>query len=181
MTPERGKELTRWARASIREALGGAEATPPKGAWCEEPGATFVTLRDADGELHGCIGSLEPRRTLINDVRQNALAAALDDPRAPPLELAQVDRLKVEVSVLSPLERVPVSDEGDALAKLASLRGGVVLRLHGRRATFLPQMWDQIPDPEEFLWHLKRKAGFAEDFWSPGIEVFHYTVQKFEG
>jgi AmmeMemoRadiSam system protein A len=179
MAPDEGKELTRWARESIREALGGPEAEPPFGEWCERLGATFITLRAKDGELHGCVGSLEPRRRLLTDVRENAVAAALDDPRAPPLTLPQVDDLAVEVSLLSPLERLPVKDEQDAIAKLAGLRDGVVLRFHDRRATFLPQMWERIPDPEEFVVELKRKAGFAEDFWSDELEVWHYTVQKF--
>ncbi len=179
MTPEQGRELTRWARESIREALGGPEAEPPFGEWCEKLGATFVTLRARDGDLHGCVGSLEARRKLITDVRGNAVAAALDDPRAPPLELAGVDDLGVEVSLLSPLERVAVKDEGDAIAKLASLRGGVVLRFRERRATFLPQMWERIPDPADFVSQLKRKAGMAEDFWDDDLEVWHYTVEKF--
>lgn len=179
MTPEQGRELTRWARESIREALGGPDAEPPFGPWCERRGATFITLRAKDGDLHGCVGSLEPRRRLITDVRENALAAAFDDPRALPIELADVDDLAVEVSVLSPLERIPVRDEGDAIAKLARLRGGVVLRFGGRRATFLPQMWERIPDPEEFVAQLKCKASLAADFWSDDMEVWHYTVEKF--
>lgn len=179
MTPDHGKQLAAWARASIREALGGPKAKPPRGSWCEEPGATFITLHGADGELHGCVGSLEPRRSFVRDVRANAVAAALDDPRAPPLALDGVDGLEVEVSVLSQLERLLVKDEGDAIAKLAGLRHGVVLRHRGRRATFLPQMWDRFPDAAEFLSQLKRKAGFAEDFWDRDIEVLHYTVEKF--
>lgn len=180
MTPEQGRELTRWARESIREALGGPKAKTLRGEWCEMPAATFVTLRDRSGELHGCIGSLEPRRNLAQDVRQNALAAALDDPRAPPLEFAEVDRLVVEVSVLSPLERIAASDEQEALAKIKGLKGGVVLEFRDRRATFLPQMWEQLPDAEDFLWHLKRKAGLAAEFWDRGVKLFHYSVQKFE-
>jgi hypothetical protein len=179
MTPHHGKELAKWARASIRHALGGPQGKPPTGSWCDEPGATFVTLHGKDGELHGCVGSLEPRRSIVADVRQNAVAAALDDPRAPMLPLADVDSLEVEVSVLSPLERIPVKDEKEALAKLAGLRGGVVLRCRNRRATFLPQMWERFPDAAEFVAQLKLKAGFAEDFWDPELEVWHYTVQKF--
>ena len=171
------RELPEYARACIREALGGPRAQTPQGH--DEPGATFVTLRQPDGELHGCVGSLEPRRSIAADVRANAVAAALDDPRAPPIALEDVDSLEVEVSVLSPLERIPVKDEGDAIAKLAGLRGGVVFKYKGRRATFLPQMWERFPDAEEFVAQLKRKAGFAEDFWAPELEVWHYTVEKF--
>src|SRR5262249_3374178 len=119
------------------------------------------------------------RRSLVIDVRENAIASALDDPRAPAIELEDVDNLQVEVSVLSPLERIPIKDEKDALAKIAGLRGGVGLRARSRRPTFRPQMWDRLPDPEEFLLQLKRKAGMADGFWDDTVEVWHYTVEKF--
>jgi hypothetical protein len=179
MTPAQGAALVRLARASIRHALGGPGVPPIEEDWCLEPGASFVTLRRKNGDLHGCVGSLEPRRPIAIDVRENAIASALDDPRATALELEDVDDLHVEVSVLSPLERLAFRDESDALAKIAHLRAGVVLRAGPHRATFLPQMWDRLPDAAEFMRQLKRKAGLADDAWPKDVELWHYTVEKF--
>src|SRR5262245_36891718 len=92
-----GTELVRFARAAIRESLGGESATPPHGDWCDRSGAVFVTLRRKDGGLHGCVGSLEPRRPLVADVRANAVASALDDPRAPAIALEDLENLNVEI------------------------------------------------------------------------------------
>jgi len=177
--PDQGAALVRYAREAIAEALGGPRARAPEGAWCERDGAVFVTLRHKNGDLHGCVGSLEPRRSLAVDVRENALASALEDPRAPAIELEDIGNLEVEVSVLSALERISAKDESEAVARIGGLRGGVVIRMRGRRATFLPQMWERIPDAKEFWLQLKRKAGIADDAWEQNTEVFHYTVQKF--
>jgi AmmeMemoRadiSam system protein A len=174
--------LARHARASITRELGdvqvqgGVAVLDPS---CAAPGASFVTLRWRDGRLQGCIGSLEPRRSLADDVAHNALAAAFADPRAAPLTLADVGDLDVEVSVLSPLERVAF--DGTEPGARAALRVGVdgVVLVHGaKRGTFLPQMWEQLETAERFLTELKRKARLPTDFWCPDIELHRYTVTK---
>lgn len=176
-----GRSLVVYARDCIREALGGPAALPPTDAALLRPGAAFVTLRrKRDGRLHGCIGSLEARRSLVADVAANAVAAALEDPRAPSIALGDVDGLEVEVSVLSALEPLPPQrTELDALETLAARKGGVVLSWRGRRATFLPQMWERMPEPREFLSELKQKAGFPADFWEPDVQLSHYTAEIF--
>jgi hypothetical protein len=173
----------RVARDAIAIALGarGVEIAPPDLAagegWLQEPAATFVTLTRL-GHLHGCIGSIEPRRTLFEDVRHNAVSAALYDPRAVPLRLADLDDLRIEVSLLSPLARLEFESEEDALAKLRPHRDGVVFAYGGQRATFLPQVWDSLPTPHEFMAHLKLKAGFPGDFWSSAVRLSRYSLQK---
>lgn len=181
LDPQVGRRLVRYARQRVREALGGPPAQPPAEPELSAPGASFVTLRRrSDHRLHGCIGSLEPRRSLVSDVGQNAVAAAIEDPRAPAIALSDVDDLAVEVSVLSPLERMPpCATELDALETIAARKGGVVLVWHGRRATFLPQMWERLPDPIDFLTELRLKAGLPGDFWAPDVELWHYAVEKF--
>jgi AmmeMemoRadiSam system protein A len=177
---ERGRTLARWARARLREALGGPSAGRPEGDWGAERGATFVTLRWPDGRLQGCIGTLQPVRGVVDDVGHNALAAGLDDPRGARLALADVDALQVEVSVLSPLE--PVAFEGGEAGARAALRpgaDGVVLAWHGRRSTLLPVMWEQFPDPAAFLAALKVKAGLPRDFWSDDVTLFRYGAGRF--
>ncbi len=143
------------------------------------PGASFVTLRWRDGRLQGCIGSLEARRPLADDVAQNALAAAFVDPRATPITLEDMPELDVEVSVLSPLERIAFdgTEEG-ARAALRSGVDGVLLAYRNNRGTFLPQMWEQLVTAKEFLDELKRKARLPMDFWSQEIELHRYTVSK---
>jgi AmmeMemoRadiSam system protein A len=143
-----------------------------------DPGATFVTLK-VDGELRGCVGSLQPRRPLGEDVRANAQAAAFDDPRFPPLARTEFDALEVEVSVLSASAPIVVTSERELHAQLRPGIDGVTLQWGCGRATFLPQVWDILPDPREFLSHLKCKAGLPLDFWSDELAISRYTVEKF--
>ncbi|MFQ5697974.1 MAG: AmmeMemoRadiSam system protein A [Myxococcota bacterium] len=140
-----------------------------------EPGASFVTLRLA-GALRGCIGSLEPTRSLVDDVAHNARAAALDDPRFPPLEPEELARLELHLSVLGPLERIPVGTREELLAQLRPGMDGLVLRHDSRRATFLPGVWESLPEPEAFVSELERKAGFDTRAWKKGVDAFRYTV-----
>jgi AmmeMemoRadiSam system protein A len=172
-----GRLLPPWARACIRQVLGGAAGERPSGPVLDDPGCSFVTLRRG-GALHGCIGSIEPRRPLVEDVARHAVAAAIFDPRATPLALEAVDALDVEVSVLSPLAPLPAADEPALLAALQPGVDGLVLRSGHRSATFLPQVWASLPAPEEFLAHLKRKAGLPADFWEPEIAFHRFTVCK---
>jgi AmmeMemoRadiSam system protein A len=174
--------LVRWARARLRQSLGGsAERDEAPDGWGSAPAATFVTLRwRDDGRLQGCVGSLEPKRSLADDVAHNVVAAALEDPRAEPIELRDVDRLSIDVSVLSPLEPLPFTSEAAALAFLRPGVDGVVLQWRGRRATLLPVMWRRLPTAPEFMAALKCKAGLPPAFWSDDIRLWRYTVDLHE-
>ncbi len=173
-----GPTLTRWARARVRQELGGDRAMRPDGGPFDEPGATFVTLRWRDGRLQGCIGSLEPVRSLADDVARNAIAAAMFDGRSSPIVLADLPNIHVEVSILSPLEPIAFSDERSALAALRVGVDGVVLVHAGRRATFLPVMWGRLETPTTFMSQLKAKAGLPSNFWSEDVELYRYTAER---
>jgi hypothetical protein len=173
-----GTVLLKLGRDAIRQALGGPRLARPNNPRLEARGATFVTLRRSE-VLHGCIGSLEPRTSLLDDVIHNAIAAALEDPRATPLFLPDVALLTVEISVLSAMTPIPFTDEESLLRALRPQKDGVVLRYRSRRATFLPQVWEALPDPGEFLAELRQKAGLPADFFSPELEAYRYEVEKF--
>jgi AmmeMemoRadiSam system protein A len=175
-TDEVAGVLTRYARACIREALGGPPAPAPRGGVYDEPGAAFVSLHAPGDRLQGCIGTLKPHRSLAEDVAANARAAAFDDPRARRLHLEEVDALEVEVAVLGPLEPVPAADEAEACAALRPGVDGVLLAWEGKRATFIPQMWRYFTDARALLAELKQKAGLPSDFWAPDMEVWRYQA-----
>lgn len=177
MSTDKGPVLLRLARNAIERALGVDQPAREDAPWLAEPGATFVTLRQ-NGQLRGCIGSLEAHRSLVQDVVSNAVAAALRDPRFLPLTAEELGETEVEVSLLSALEPIRFSGEPDALRQLRPGVDGIVLEYNGRRGTFLPQVWEDLPEPRRFLGQLKRKAGFAENFWSDGIRLYRYTVSK---
>ncbi|EXJ14548.1 AmmeMemoRadiSam system protein A [Imhoffiella purpurea] len=143
-----------------------------------EPRATFVTLHIAR-DLRGCIGVLEPRRPLVVDVAQNAFAAAFEDPRFPRLRKQEFGRLAIQISVLSPAEPIDFQSETELLNRIRPGRDGLILRAGRHRGTFLPSVWEQIPDPTEFLEHLKRKAGLPFGYWSADIEILRYTTESF--
>jgi len=145
-----------------------------------EPGAAFVTLTRG-AELRGCIGSLEARRALVEDVAENAYAAAFRDPRFPPLSEGERAELSIHISVLSPPEPVAFSSEEALLAGLRPGIDGLVLHEGARRGTFLPSVWENLPEPRDFLRHLKLKAGLPPDYWSDSIRVERYTVEEFGG
>jgi AmmeMemoRadiSam system protein A len=113
-------------------------------------------------------------------VRENARAAAFRDTRFPPLARAELPRIAVEVSLLGPAVPLPVRSESEALARLRPGQDGVILDYRAARATFLPQVWEQLPDPASFLAHLKQKAGLSPSFWSPEIRLSIYEVTKWE-
>ena len=169
---ERGAVLVKWARARLREELGGVAAQRPTGAWCEELGATFVTLRWARGQLQGCIGSLEADRGIVDDVAQNAIAAGTRDPRMRPCVLRDVERLDVELSILSALEPI----EGEHAVRVGT--DGIVLLYAGRRATFLPVMWERLRDLPTFMGELRHKCGLPRDF-AGEVQLLRYTVDKY--
>jgi AmmeMemoRadiSam system protein A len=179
------------ARQTIADALAGRARPDPSALWSggvapdeaaewlARPGAAFVTLTQG-GELRGCIGSLVAHQPLREDVRQNALAAAFEDRRFPPLATEELIRTRIEVSVLSAPERLEFSDHADLVGRLRPGVDGLILQAGGRRGTFLPQVWDQLPAPERFLAHLVRKAGLPEGYWSEQVRIWRYTVTSFE-
>jgi MEMO1 family protein len=172
-----GATLIGIARAAIGEQLGTASHAADGAAWLRQPGATFVTLTRAS-ELRGCIGSLEAKRPLAIDVRENAVAAAFRDPRFKPLSAVEWADTHIEISLLSALEPIPAEDEASTLGNLRPGIDGLVLEFGHHRGTFLPQVWEQLPHPEAFLLNLKRKAGLPPDFWEPGMKLSRYTVTK---
>lgn len=172
-----GHALLPIARASIANALGHNLKVDDNAAWLHEYGACFVTLTQA-GELRGCIGSLEARRPLIADVKANAVASAFHDSRFAPVCSHELDHINVEVSLLSPMQALSFSGEADALAQLRPGIDGVVFEFERHRSTFLPQVWDQLPNARDFLEHLKRKAGLPSSFWSTEVRLHRYTVDK---
>jgi len=174
-----GKTLLTLARGAIESAFGTPAPAVADAPWLHQPGATFVTLT-RHGDLRCCIGALEAYRPLREDVCQNALAAAFHDPRFPPLDSRELADLKVEVSLLSPQQPISYTDEADALKQLRPNIDGVVFEYSAYRSTFLPQVWEQLPSPRTFMAHLKRKAGLADDFWSPEVKLSRYTVEKWK-
>ncbi|PIP02230.1 MAG: AmmeMemoRadiSam system protein A [Zetaproteobacteria bacterium CG12_big_fil_rev_8_21_14_0_65_54_13] len=175
---DKGRALLALARAAIASRLGLDGAKPETTSYMHEQAASFVTIHK-HGALRGCIGTLEPYRPLAADVEGNAMAAAFEDPRFPPLTRQEFPLIAIELSVLSPLQVMPVRDEADALSRLRPGVDGVVLRFGMNRATFLPQVWEQLPDPAQFMAHLKMKAGLPATFWDPGIEICRYQVSKY--
>ncbi len=175
-------DLRAIARASIRHGLayGRPLGINPQelSAALQAHGASFVTL-EIDGALRGCIGTLEAHRPLAIDVSHNAFAAAFQDSRFPPLSRDEEERLDVHLSVLSRPQPMLVRDEADLLRQLRPGVDGLVLSEGARRATFLPSVWEQLPDPREFVMQLKRKAGLPGSHWSLAIRVERYTSEAF--
>lgn len=175
-----GNTLLQLARDAIARHLGqGASTLPPLPPALNQPGATFVTLT-RQGQLRGCIGSLMAHRPLLDDVQHNAIAAACRDPRFPPLSAAELPGVRVEVSLLTAPVAMNFLDEADALAQLRPGVDGVIFHAGPRRSTFLPQVWEQLPQPEQFMAHLKQKAGLAADYWGPDVRLERYQVQKWK-
>jgi AmmeMemoRadiSam system protein B/AmmeMemoRadiSam system protein A len=172
-----GRTLLRLARGSIASALGRTVPPQPGASWLEERHATFVTLRQ-NGDLRGCIGSLESRRALGHDVAENAVASALSDPRFGPLTVEELDRIDIEVSLLSPPTSIAFSTHDELIRALVPGDDGLILAHGKHRATFLPQVWEQVPDPNEFIAQLKRKAGLALDHPTERCTAFRYRVIK---
>ena len=172
-------EIFRIARNSIEHGLVHQAPLPVR---CDglpsaltERAATFTTLR-IDGELRGCCGTLEAKYPLAEDVSLSAFQAAFCDARFDPVGKHELAVIRLEVSVLSPLESLLVADEADLLDQLKPGRDGLVIIADGRRATFLPKVWEMIPDPRRFLAALKAKCGLAADFWSEQLEFRRYQT-----
>ena len=172
-----GQVLLAQARKAIADALGLPAPAAQDHPQLAERGATFVTLT-LDGELRGCIGSLNAHRPLGQDVRDNAVSAALRDPRFPPLTAAEFASVQVEVSLLTEPDFIEFRDEADALAQLVPGRDGVIFFNGCQRATFLPQVWEQLPERRQFMAALKQKARLPVDFWGPNVMIARYQVRK---
>ncbi len=185
-TSEQGRALVALARRTIGEKLG-VPAPPDRtlehaleDEALKAKAGTFVTLTMGT-ELRGCIGSLEARESLVEGVRHNAVNAAFHDPRFPALTRKELDRVHVEVSVLSEPKPLAYTDARDLLDKLRPGVDGLIIRQGFAAATFLPQVWEQLPDKESFLEHLCMKAGLSPDAWRRGsLEVQTYQAQYFE-
>ena len=177
---EHGRRLLQIARASVAEALGlQAQAAAIDEPWLKESRATFVTLKQGE-ELRGCVGALEAQRPLAQDVAENARAAAFQDTRFKPLTRDEFERTDIEVSLLSTPKRLSFEDHADLVARLRPGVDGIILEQgeEGRQATFLPQVWEGLPDPQQFIAHLKQKAGIAPDTDIRRCRVKRYTVLK---
>ncbi len=170
-----GAALLTLARSAIAAKLGLSERESISHALLEQPSATFVTLKQS-GQLRGCVGSLQRLRPLRDDVRANAVAAAFRDPRFAPLEASELSKTSLEVSLLSAEERIEVASEEALITRLRPGIDGVVLEYGRHRATLLPQVWQQLGDPRDFLAALKLKAGLPEDFWCSGMLVSRYQA-----
>lgn len=174
---ERGPTLARYARACIAGKLGGPAAAAPDAPWTADLAATFVTLRFRDGALQGCIGAIRPVRTILEDVAYNAVAAATRDSRGKKLSLADVDRLDVEVSILSALHEIRRGTEAEMWAQITPGVDGVVLEHEDHRGVLLPVVWERLPSREAFAAALKTKAGLPQSFWARDVEMWRYTVE----
>jgi AmmeMemoRadiSam system protein A len=182
LDPSERHALLRLARQSIEHGLstGRPISVDPRqyAARLAEQGAAFVTLH-RKGTLRGCIGHLEAIQPLVLDVAENAFAAAFRDPRFAPLTEPELADLAIEISVLSPSEPLACASEEELLRMIEPGRDGLILEDGAARGTFLPTVWESLPQPRDFLRHLKRKAGLPPDHWSDQIRVSRYRTESF--
>lgn len=183
LTAGEKKILLGFARQALEDGVQGKVLIPldlnQYSTKLRNPGATFVTLT-IRGELRGCIGSLEARRPLVEDVRYHAVAAALEDFRFPPVEAREVSSISIEISRLTDPQIVNFRDPDELIKILRPGLDGVILMEGIHRATFLPQVWEKVPDTEIFLSMLSRKMGKPSDYWrSNAVNVFTYQVEEF--
>ncbi len=183
LSPEERSVLLKLARQALEKGVHG-EPLPPLDLQSlppllREAGATFVTLTNG-GELRGCIGTLDASQPLAEDVQERAIAAALHDYRFPHVAPEELADIKIEVSRLTPPKALDYHDPEELPKRLRPCVDGVVLRDAFRRATFLPQVWEKIPDPELFLSYLCQKMGAPYDLWRrKKLEVWTYQVEEF--
>jgi AmmeMemoRadiSam system protein A len=184
LSEDEGNYLLAVARNTIKDRLHNREG--PQINWKDLPEkfqeqlGTFVTLT-IDGNLRGCIGHIIPRETVIEGIRENSINAAFRDPRFPPLTREEFENIEIEISILTAPEELSYTDADDLLNKLRPGVDGLIIKKGPYEATFLPQVWDQLPDKEEFLSHLCLKAGLSHDSWrKEKLQVSTYQVQAFE-
>jgi len=176
----RGQVLIQIARDAIDGAFDRPQSTHVNDLpWLQEKGASFVTLKQNE-KLRGCIGTLEAHRSLFLDVSENAYAAAFRDPRFSPLTEQELGYTEIEVSLLSPMRPIIFAGEHDALAQLQPGVDGVVFEFGRYRSTFLPQVWEQLPEVSLFMAHLKNKAGLQPGFWDDEVKLYRYSVTKWQ-
>jgi len=140
--------------------------------------ASFVTL-NRGGNLRGCIGHLKAIQPLVSDVAENAYSAAFRDPRFTPLDASEVEGLELHISVLTPATEIIFTSQSDLLEKIRPGVDGLILMLGRQQGTFLPSVWESLPDSRTFLEHLKLKAGLARGYWSREIKIFRYQTESF--
>jgi hypothetical protein len=174
--------LLRLARASIRHGLQRGVALPVQPAEYGEAlrriGASFVTLEE-QGQLRGCIGHLEAVQPLVIDVTENAYNAAFRDPRFNPVREEELERIAIEISLLSPAHPLRFASEDELVEQLRPGVDGLILEDGAHRGTFLPSVWSALPERRAFLAQLKRKAGLPPDHWSASLRVSRYTTESF--
>ena len=186
LTEDQGRTLIHLARQTIEEYLGIAPASPVSPKELDDPAlheqlAVFVTLNKR-GQLRGCIGTLVGMESIVDGVRRHAVNAAFNDHRFSPVKAEEVAELEIDISVLTEPGCLEYVDADDLLGKLRPKVDGVILKHpSGAGATFLPQVWEQLPSTPLFLGHLCRKAGLTEDEWRTGkLEIQTYQVQYFK-
>ncbi len=176
------RQLLQLARDSISHGLEHGRALSPDADDYDEDlrqqRATFVTLHKHD-QLRGCIGTLNAYQSIIDDVAEHAFAAAFRDPRFPPLSADEAAELELHISVLSIPEEIQFSSEQDLLEQIIPGEDGLILEDAGRKGTFLPSVWEQLPDKTMFLAHLKQKAGLPANYWSDTLRVWRYRANSF--
>lgn len=184
LSNEDRKTLLSVARLAIEYGLssGGQQQLPidlqQYNETLNQPRATFVTL-EINKELRGCIGTLEARQSLVKDVARNAHAAAFSDPRFSPLTASEYENVEIHISILSPAQPMEFTSEEDLLRQLQPGIDGLILEDGFYRGTFLPSVWESLPEPEQFFTHLKRKAGLPVNYWSKSLQVQRYTTESF--
>ncbi len=184
--PPEQHPFVRWRTPLLRQArtalVHGVRHGRPPGIMLEEwpfelreVRATFVTL-EKGGKLRGCIGHLEATQPLVVDITENAVAAAIHDPRFPPVSEDEMEEITMSLSILTPPEPLEVTDEAGLRACLRPGVDGLILREGRRQATFLPSVWEELPSVEDFLRHLKYKGGWAPDYWSARMAACRYQA-----
>ena len=175
--------LLELARGSIARGLSrGAMQVLSKGEWSSRllaPRAAFTTLT-LGGELRGCCGTIEPQRSLVEEVWRSAWLSAFADPRFPPVAAAELASLRIAISVLTALEPIACSNEAELIESLAPGVDGLVLRCGVAGATFLPAVWQSLKEPREFVAQLRRKAGLHGSLWPRELAAFRYRTETFE-
>jgi hypothetical protein len=175
------------ARGAVAERFGATQMVIPERPWLSQPAATFVTINNGE-QLHGCIGSIEPRRPLVEDLRHNAVMAAFHDPRTRALRPDEFEWVRFSISILGPRSPLSFHSEEDARRQLRPHVDGLVLHYDGReghrgeghRGVFLPKVWEMLPESRSFLDNLKRKAGLPSSFWSMQVRLERFEVIAFE-
>ncbi len=184
ISEEEGKALVYLARKAIKEYLRDGIIIDLKDVPYEnwkKKGASFVTLENRyTGQLRGCIGSILPVQPLYKDVIRNAIAAATQDPRFPPVTYEELPDIRVKVSVLSFPEPLPYKDPQDLLNKIEPFKDGLILKYGNNQGTFLPDVWEELPDKVQFMSHLCLKAGLPQDCWlTLPVEIYRYRTKVF--